>query len=347
MSHSFFEITPRRAAELALAIGAELRPADAADLMLSACSPVEDAVPGSLSFVDNPRYARHLATTAAAAVICPEKFADKVPAGVVALIHSEPYRAYAAALDLIYPGAGRPEPVTGEEGVSPRAHVCDGAFVEEGATIEAGAVIGLGAEIGRGARILANAVIGKGVKIGRNTTIGPNASVTHAYIGDNVIIHAGARIGQDGFGFAMSGRGHRKVAQVGRVIIQDHVEIGANTTIDRGSNRDTVIGEGTKIDNLVQIGHNVNIGRHCVIVGLAGIAGSATLEDFVVIAGQAGIGGHTTVHAGAQVGGGAGTHTDIAAGDKVIGYPAMPVKDWVRLNMVLKGMIEKKPKGET
>jgi UDP-3-O-[3-hydroxymyristoyl] glucosamine N-acyltransferase len=138
--------------------------------------------------------------------------------------------------------------------------------------------------------------------------------------------------------------GHHKVAQIGRVIIQDRVEIGANATVDRGSNRDTVIGEGTKIDNLVQIGHNVVIGRHCIIVGLAGIAGSATLEDYVVIAGQVGIGGHTRVGMGAQVGGGAGTHTDIEAGTKVIGYPAMPIKDWVRMNMKLKAMVNQKTK---
>ncbi len=166
--------------------------------------------------------------------------------------------------------------------------------------------------------------------------------MTHAYIGDHVILHTGVRIGQDGFGFAMGPGGHQKVAQIGRVIIQDKVEIGANSTIDRGSNRDTVIGEGTKIDNLVQIGHNVVIGRHCVIVGLAGIAGSATLGDYVVIAGQVGVGGHTNVGHGAQIGGGAGTHTDIAPGAKVIGYPAMPIKDWVKMNMKLKALIQTK-----
>jgi len=179
------------------------------------------------------------------------------------------------------------------------------------------------------------------VQIGRNTTIGMATSITHAYIGDNVVIHPGVRIGQDGFGYAMGAAGHDKVPQIGRVIIQDKVEIGANTTIDRGSNRDTVIGEGSKIDNLVQIGHNVIIGRHCVIVGLAGIAGSATLGDYVVVAGQAGIVGHIKVDDGAQVGGGSGVNFNVKAGEKVIGYPALPIKDWVRMNMILKSLAGK------
>ena len=345
-SHSFFTITPFSLRELAEKIGAEIvfsdGQTDSAAIEISTAAPLEDALPGSVAFIDNRKYARHLATTKASAVICEQRYVADLPEGTAALVHEQPYRAYAAALDLIYPTASRPEPVTGETGISPKAHVGEGATLEEGVIVEAGAVIGRGVAIGTGSRILANAVIGENVQIGRNSVVGVCASVSHAYVGDGVIIHAGVRIGQDGFGFAMGPQGHRKVAQIGRVIIQDKVEIGANSTIDRGSNRDTVIGEGSKIDNLVQIGHNVTIGRHCIVVGLAGIAGSATLGDFVVIAGQVGIGGHTTVGAGAQVGGGAGTHTDIAAGQKVIGYPAMPVKDWVRLNMKLKAMISGK-----
>jgi UDP-3-O-[3-hydroxymyristoyl] glucosamine N-acyltransferase len=242
---------------------------------------------------------------------------------------------------MIYASAARPEPVAGETGISPKAHVGDGVLIEDNVIVEPGVVIGSGAAIGRGSRILANAVIGGNVQIGRNCTVGINASITHAFVGDNVIIHPGARIGQDGFGFAMGAGGHVKVPQIGRVIIQDHVEIGANTTIDRGSNRDTVIGEGTKIDNLVQIGHNVVIGRHCVIVGLAGIAGSATLGDYVVIAGQAGIVGHIHIGNGAQVGGGSGVNFDVKPGDKIIGYPATDVRSWTKMNMLLKDLVAK------
>lgn len=341
-SNSFFRISPRKLQELAEHTGAAIEQAPDMDVVIAAASPLEDAETGSLSFIDNPRYTKYLPDTKAAAVFCTPRLKDKVPSSAAALVHDEPYKAYAAALALLYPTAGRPQPVTGIFGISEKAVVSDNVSLEEDVTIEAGAVIGPGAAIGRGAMILANAIVGPGVQIGRNSVLGPGASVTNAYIGDHVILHAGVRIGQDGFGFAMGPGGHKKVAQIGRVIIQDHVEIGANSTVDRGSNRDTVIGEGTKIDNLVQIGHNVVIGRHCVIVGLAGVAGSATLEDYVVVAGQVGVGGHTTVGQGAQIGGGAGTHTDIEAGAKVIGYPAMPVKDWVRMNMKLKAMIARK-----
>lgn len=340
--HSFFQISSLSLGELAELTGSRLADGADANLSVKAASPLEDAVPGSLTFIDNPRYSKFLPETRAAAVICSEKFADKVPTGVTALVSEQPYKAYAKALAALYPTAARPQGVTGEEGISPKAFIGEGVTFEDSVTVEAGAVIGKGVSIGRNTKILANAVIGEGVQIGRNCVIGPLATIVCAFLGDQVIIHTGVRIGQDGFGFAMGPGGHEKVAQIGRVIIQDKVEIGANSTVDRGSNRDTVIGEGTKIDNLVQIGHNVVIGRHCVIVGLAGVAGSATLEDYVVIAGQVGVGGHTRVGQGAQIGGGAGTHTDIEAGAKVIGYPAMPIKDWVKMNMKLKALIQKK-----
>lgn len=337
--NSFFPVSPISLQELAEKTGAVLSAETDGTATLNGASPLEDAVPGTLSFIDNPKYLKYLPDTRALAVLCSPKFRDKVPAHVAALEHDQPYQAYAKALALLYPTADKPQPVTGETGISAAAHIGEAVELEEEVIIEAGAVVGKGAAIGRGSRILANAVVGAGVQIGRNSVVGSGATVTNAFIGDHVIIHSGVRIGQDGFGFAMGPNGHQKVAQVGRVIIQDRVEIGANSTIDRGANRDTVIGEGTKIDNLVQIGHNVVIGRHCVIVGLAGIAGSATLEDYVVVAGQVGIGGHTTVGMGAQIGGGSGTHTDIPAGAKMMGYPAIPMKDWVRMNLKLKKLV--------
>lgn len=340
----FFPVSQITLSELAEKTGAERSGDQATDPVIAGASPLEDAVPGTVSFIDNPKYAKFLSETRAAAVFCAPKMQDQVPDHVVPLVHDQPYKAYATALSLLYPTAGKPGPVTGETGVSPSAHVSSGVTIEDDVIIEAGAVIGKNASIGRGSRVLANAVVGNDVQIGRGTVVGPCASVLNAFIGDHVIIHSGVRIGQDGFGFAMGPGGHQKVAQVGRVIIQDHVEIGANSTIDRGANRDTVIGEGTKIDNLVQIGHNVVIGRHCVIVGLAGIAGSATLEDYVVVAGQVGIGGHTTVGAGAQIGGGSGTHTDIPAGAKMMGYPAIPMKEWVKMNLKLKRLTSESKK---
>ena len=299
-------------------------------VLVNGASPIESAISGNISFVDNPKYLKYLAQTQASAVFCAEKHADQVPEGTVALTHKTPYKAYSQALTLLYPTAMRPQPIMGEEGVSDKAIIGRDVSLEDNITIEAGAVIGSGASIGSGTVILSGAVIGSNVKIGRNTTIGANVTIVNAYIGDDVIIHNGVQIGQDGFGFAMGAGGHHKVPQIGRVIIQDKVEIGANSTVDRGANRDTTIGEGSKIDNLVQIGHNATIGRHCVIVGLAGISGSATLGDYVVVAGQVGIVGHTKIGDGAQVGGGSGVHGDVAPGEKVMGYPAIAASKWMR-----------------
>jgi UDP-3-O-[3-hydroxymyristoyl] glucosamine N-acyltransferase len=168
------------------------------------------------------------------------------------------------------------------------------------------------------------------VQIGRDCAIGPNVSVVHSLIGDGVIIHAGSQIGHDGFRYQPGPRGHTKVPQLGRVIVQDHVEIGANTTIDRGGSGDTVIGEGTKIDNLVQIGHNCTIGRHCIIVSQCGISGSVTLGDFAVLGGQVGIADHLTIGEGAMIGAKSGLMNDVPAGGRWFGYPAMPGREFFR-----------------
>ena len=341
----FFTVHPRRLSEIALRTRSVLREGSSDDVVIETAGPIESAPIGAISFIDNPKYVKHVESTQASAVFCSPKYADRLPSHVQVLVNDQPYKAYATALEMLYPSAAVPQPVTGETGISPKAHICDGVLLEDNVIVEAGAVIGKGAAIGRGSRILANAVIGENVQIGRGCTIGINASVTHAFIGDNVIIHPGVRIGQDGFGFAMGPGGHQKIAQIGRVLIQDRVEIGANSTIDRGSNRDTVIGEGTKIDNLVQIGHNVVIGRHCVIVGLAGVAGSATLGDYVVVAGQTGVVCHIKVGDGTQIGGGSGVNMNLAPGSKVIGYPAQPVRDWVKMNMMLKDMVENSKAG--
>lgn len=298
--------------------------------VFASVAPLDTAGPGDLAYMDNPRYGDALAATAAGACLVSPRFAERVPAGTAALVTREPYRVFAQVLARLYPTAVRPQPLFSASGVSPGAVVHTEARLESGVAVDPGAVVGPGAEIGSGTLIGANAVIGAGVRIGRDCAIGAGAVVTHALLGNRVIVHPGASIGQDGFGFAMSGRGHLKVPQVGRVIIQDDVEIGANTTIDRGASRDTIIGEGTKIDNLVQIGHNVVIGRHCVIVSHVGISGSTTLGDFVVMGGQSGIVGHAHIGSGAQVAAGSGITTNIPPGAVWGGTPAKPVKDWMR-----------------
>ena len=303
--------------------------------------PAEGSDPGNLSFLDNPKYLPLFAKTAASACLVAPKFADHVPAGTAGLITPEPYRAFARALLLFYPDAGKPRAALTGQGDSART-IDPSATLEPGAIVEAGAVIGPEARIGRGTTIAAGSVIGFRVHVGRDCYIGPNASVTHALIGNQVTLHAGVAVGQDGFGFAMGKTGHLKVPQIGRVIIQDGVEIGANTTIDRGALRDTVIGEGTKIDNLVQIGHNVVIGRHCVIVAQTGISGSAELGDFVVLGGQVGVVGHVKIGAGAQIAASSNVRGDVPPGVRWGGTPAKPMRLWFRELTLVQKLAERK-----
>lgn len=302
-------------------------------------APLNEAGPSALAFLDNPRYADALASTDAAACLVTERFSTKLPATTIALVCAEPYRAFAQVLARMYPDAMRPTSSFGTVGISPGAFIHPEARLEADVTVDPGAVIGPRAEIGSGTVIGSNCVIGPDVKIGRNSAVGAHATVINALIGNRVILHSGVRIGQDGFGFAMGPRGHLKVPQIGRVVIQDDVEIGANTTIDRGSIRDTVIGEGAKIDNLVQIAHNVVIGRHCVVVSQSGISGSTTLGDFAVTGGQAGLTGHLKIGAGAQIGAKAGLMTDVPAGEKWAGSPAQPVRDLFRQEAFLRKMV--------
>lgn len=326
---------------LADATGAKLADPSQASREVSAIAPLEGASEGDLAFLDNASYAKFAAETGATACFISPKLLPRLSPNCAALVSHEPYRAFAKAAALLFPTSVRPQSVFGATGISPGAFIHAEARLEPGVIVDPGAVIGKGAEIGRGTLIGAHAVIGPDVRIGRDCAIGPQATITHALIGNRVIIHTGARIGQDGFGFAMGPMGHLKVPQVGRVILQDDVDVGANTTIDRGANRDTIIGEGTKIDNLVQIGHNVTIGRHCVIVGLAGIAGSTVLEDYVVLAGQVGVAGHLRIGMAAQVGAQSGVMADVPAGAKILGSPAKPAKQFFREVAALTRLVQK------
>jgi len=182
-------------------------------------------------------------------------------------------------------------------------------------------------------------VIGPGCQIGRDGYVGPGASVLNALIGNRVVLHPGVRLGQDGFGYVPGQRGPEKIPQLGRIVVQDDVEIGANTTIDRGALGDTVIGDGTKIDNLVQIGHNVRIGRWCIIAAQCGISGSVTIGDFAMLGGNVGIGDHITVGAGAQLAGRSGVIGNVPPGAKWGGFPAQPIRGWLREEAALRALV--------
>lgn len=309
--------------------GATAAPGTDLSRVFAKVAPLELAGPDDVSFAERARYLTHAGETRAGACFLRQKDVGSLPAHTIALVTPHPQRAYALLAAKLYPMAMRPGPITGF-GIAPTAFISPGARIEEDVTLEPGAVIGPGAEIGRGTVIGPTAVIGANVRIGRECSIGAGSSVLHALLGDRVILHPGARIGQDGFGFVGGPAGHLKVPQLGRVLIQDDVEIGAGTAIDRGAGRDTVIGEGTKIDNLVQIGHNVSIGRRCVLAGQVGIAGSATICDGVVIGGQTGINGHITIGEGAQIAGVSAVHRDVPAGGKWAGAPARPLQEWLR-----------------
>ncbi|TBW38487.1 UDP-3-O-(3-hydroxymyristoyl)glucosamine N-acyltransferase [Siculibacillus lacustris] len=345
MSDPDFFPTPKpvTVAEICAWTGATVTDDKAGYIVLQGVAPLDTAGPGDLTFLDNKKYAEMLAATRAGAVLIHARFAERVPAGVVALVVGDPYRAFATATGRLYPAALRLEGPYGATGIAAGSHVHEAARLEPGVTVEPGAVIGARAEIGTGTVISAGAVIGHDVRIGRNCHVGAGATVIHALIGNRVILHGGVRIGQDGFGFAMGPRGHQKVPQIGRVVIQDDVEIGANTTIDRGANRDTVIGEGTKIDNLVQIAHNVEIGRHCVIVSQVGISGSTHLGDFVVAAGQAGLTGHLKIGTGAQIGAQSGVMNDVPAGARIMGSPSRPIMEFARELATLKKLARRGP----
>ncbi|HEY5047139.1 MAG TPA: UDP-3-O-(3-hydroxymyristoyl)glucosamine N-acyltransferase [Rhizomicrobium sp.] len=258
------------------------------------------------------------------------------PRGMCVLSCGSAPHAFAAAANLFY-----------RESELPRWSQADridaSAKIETDVVLGPGVVVGPQAEIGRGTRIGPNTVIGRGVAIGRNCNIGSNVSIVCAYVGDGVLILSGAQIGQPGFGFASGANGHTKIPQLGRVIIQDAVEIGAATTIDRGALGDTVVGEGTKIDNLVQIGHNTRIGRHCIIVAQSGISGSCELGDFVVLGGQAGVADHARIGDGARLAARcAATPGDLPGGQDYGGVPARPMKQWARELVAVSNLVKRR-----
>ncbi len=306
-----------------------------ARLLLLGVAPLRTAGPGHVSFLDNRRYAAELRATRAGAVIVRPDLASAVPPGAIPILTPDPYGAWAKVAALFHPV---PPPVPG---IHAAAVVDPAATIDPSAEIGPCAVIMAGAEIGPRCRIGAGAVIGAAVQIGADCRIGPLASISHAILGDRVYVYAGARIGQEGFGFALSDTGFTSVPQLGRVILEDDVEVGANATIDRGSAQDTVIGAGSRLDNLVMIGHNVRLGRCCIVVAQAGISGSTVLEDFVTVAAQAGLTGHLRIGRRAKIGAQAGVMADVEHGAEVVGSPAEPLHEFFRGVVTLRKLARK------
>lgn len=309
-------------------------PADAG-FVVQDVAPLDVASAEHLAFLDNKKYRDQFAHTKAGAVIIHPDMIPLAPSGVRLLLSKTPYKAYALAAQAFYPDA---KPAAG---ISDMARIHPTAKIAEGVTIGDFVVIGANVEIGENSWIESHAVIGDGVRLGKNCRVGLHASVTHAVIGNNVRLYTGVRIGQDGFGFAIDPSGFVKVPQLGRVVMGDFIEIGANACIDRGASGDTMIGSGTWIDNLVQIGHNVKLGRGCVIVSQCGIAGSTELGDFVVLGGQVGVAGHLKIGSMAKVAAKSGVTKDIPPKEEWMGYPAMPMKKFLRQTVTLNHMTDR------
>jgi UDP-3-O-[3-hydroxymyristoyl] glucosamine N-acyltransferase len=347
----FFKQAPSSTlAEIAALTEGQLVDPSLGTLNIRGLASLDEAGPMHLAFFDNLKYLDQLASTRAGACLVSPRFEAKVPAHVAVLRAAQPFRAFVQIAREWHGDALRPQSWFDNDGIAPSAIIDPSAHLEDGVIVDPLAVIGPRVEIGAGTVIGTGAVIGADVRIGRDCNVGARSAIQFALIGNNVLIHPGCSIGQDGYGFIFFGpEGHLKVPQTGRVLIQNHVEVGANTTIDRGSLRDTVIGEGTKIDNQVQIGHNVTIGRHCLLAAQIGLAGSLTIGDNVALGAKVGINNHLKIGDGAQVTAMSAVKDDIPANGRWGGHFAKPTKQWFREIIAVERLAQAnaaEPKGE-
>lgn len=332
----FFTSPPKTLAELA-EIG-EATLADGADpgRRIDDIATLEAAGASHISFLGNRKYIPAFQASEAGACLVEPAFADKAPAGMAVLLCAKPRRGFARIAAAFHP---EPAPTPG---IHPSAVIDSSAEIGQGCQIEANVVIGPGVTIAAGTRIGANSVIERGVSLGENCIVGANVTLSYCLIGDRVLVAAGAVIGNTGFGYDLDPSGRVKVPHLGRVLIGNDVEIGANATVDRGSGPDTVIGRGTVIDNLVMIAHNVQIGEGCIIAAQNGIAGSARLGNYVTFAGQVGVANHAKVGDRVMAAGQTGITNDVPPGSIIGGTPAMPIREWRRLVGMQRLMLKKR-----
>jgi UDP-3-O-[3-hydroxymyristoyl] glucosamine N-acyltransferase len=309
---------------IASQIDAETPPPLIADISISDVGDLKTARAGDLSVFFDVRYAAVLAETKASAVVTTRLLAPHAAKGLPLLFVADPRAAFARAGHVLYPAAAP------EGGISPGAQIDPSAMIGCGSQVDFGVIVGPGVTIGERCHIGPHAVLGAGVAIGNDSRIGAHTAIGNALIGAGVELGSSCTIGGPGFGFVAGPKGPLRMLQLGRVILEDGVAIGSNCTIDRGAMGDTVIGAGTVIDNLVQIGHNVRLGKRCVLSGQVGIAGSTVLGDDVMVGGQSAISDHVVIGSGARVAGKSGVMRDIEPGGCVGGYPAIPLRQWHR-----------------
>jgi UDP-3-O-[3-hydroxymyristoyl] glucosamine N-acyltransferase len=316
--------------------GSTLSDPAAFETIVDDVAPLETAHENNIGFLDNKKYLGAFKTTKASACFVRPDMVEFAPAGIVCLINKNPYRAYAVAAQAFYPAEKL------MEYRASTAVIDDTAVLGLHCVIEDFVVIGKNVKIGNRCKIQSHTVIRDGVEIGDDADIGTHVYITHALIGAKVRLHSGVRIGRAGFGFALDPTGYVGVPQLGRVIIGDDVEIGENSTVDRGAGPDTVIGQGTRIDNLVQIGHNVKIGKYCVLVAQSGIAGSTEIGDYVMIGGQAGLAGHLKIGSGVKIAAQSGIMRDIPASGEYMGSPAVPLRQYMKQVALIAKLVMKK-----
>ncbi len=326
---------PFTLSSLAEKIGAELAQPERAGQLVHDIADLEQASKNDVAVFCAIRHAPAFARSHAGVIVTSKKLSDYPHNGSALLLSADPRLAFAELGRIFYP-AGAPQNF-----IHARAVIAATAQIGEGCAIAAGAVIGEHAVIGAGSRIGANTVIEDGVRIGAQAVVGANCSISHAVIGDSVNISSNVAIGGEGFGFVPGPRGPVRLSHVGRVVIGNQVSIGSNCSIDRGGLGDTVIGDMTALDNLVQIAHNVRIGKACVFAGQAGVAGSAVIGDYVMVGGAVSISDHVTLGKGAKIAGKSGVMRDVAAGETVAGYPAVPIRQWHKQTAMLTRLSKK------